>query len=142
MEQSFLDKLERIVEDNLNNEQFGVVELAGEVSLSRFQVHRKLQAITGQSASRFIREVRLKWALELLKKTNSTATDIAYQVGFGSATYFNKCFNEYYGITPGEVKNSESFSVSNDTVAPAITHGSDANSKQLTVDQSPGIRDE
>lgn len=104
MEPHFLQKLEETVLKNLDNDQFGVEELASEVSQSRFQVNRKVKAITGKSVSQFIREIRVKQALNLLKETDFTTSEISYKVGFGSPSYFIKCFSEYYGITPGEVK--------------------------------------
>jgi TolB-like protein/AraC-like DNA-binding protein len=104
MDQDFIQKLTRTVFDNLNNEQFGAEELAVQIGLSRSQIHRRLHQINGQSITQFIREIRLKEAHRLLEKEVGTASEIAYQVGFGSPTYFNKCFHEYYGYTPGEVK--------------------------------------
>lgn len=101
----FLEKLTQIVHANLTNEQFGVEDLARRVGMSRAQLHRKLNAVTGQSVSQFIREYRLQQSLELLKKGDLTAVEVAEQVGFGSATYFNKCFSEYYGYPPGEFKS-------------------------------------
>ncbi len=104
---SFLDSLERILQANLKNEQFGVEDLASEMSLSRFQIYRKLNALTGQSISQYIREYRLKQAMQLLKNGAETVSEISYQVGFNSPAYFNKCFTEFYGITPGEVRKVE-----------------------------------
>ncbi len=51
-----------------------------------------------------IREFRLKKAMEMLKNNVATASEISYQVGFGSPSYFNTCFNEYFGYSPGKVK--------------------------------------
>lgn len=104
-EDLFIEKLRQQIDSNLTNTQFGVEELAKNIGLSRSQLHRKLNATTGQSVSQFIREYRLQLAMSLLKKGELTATEVANQTGFGSATYFNKCFNEYYGFPPGEVKN-------------------------------------
>ena len=89
---------------NLENEKFGVVELAAEIGLSRSQLHRRLQELRGKSTSRFIREYRLEMAMEMLKKNVATASEIAYRVGFSSPTYFNTSFHNYYGYPPGEVK--------------------------------------
>lgn len=105
---TFLDRLTHEVDVNLTNEQFGVEELARKVGMSRSQLHRKLTSATGQSVSQFIREYRLHRAMELLKTGNFTAVEVAEQVGFGSATYFNKCFNDFYGYPPGEVRNRTS----------------------------------
>ena len=101
----FLEKLKKEVHDNLTNDQFGVEELAKNIGMSRSQLHRKLNTATGQSVSQFIREYRLQRGMELLKEGQLNAAEVADRIGFGSATYFNKCFNEYYGYPPGEVKN-------------------------------------
>jgi AraC-like DNA-binding protein/dienelactone hydrolase len=104
MDQDFIRKLTNTVFDYLNNEQFGAEELSSQIGLSRSQIHRRLHQINGQSITQFIREIRLKEAHRLLENNAGTASEIAYEVGFGSPTYFNKCFHEYYGYTPGEVK--------------------------------------
>ncbi len=101
-EQQLIDRLNEIVIANLSNEQFAVSELAREAGLSHPSLHRKLKKISNQSASQFIREVRLKKAMELLQNRAGTVAEIAYEVGFGSSTYFSKCFHEFYGYPPGE----------------------------------------
>jgi len=106
MDQDFIQKLTNTVFENLNNEQFGAEELASQIGLSRSQIHRRLHQINGKSITEFIREIRLKEAHQLLEHNAGTASEIAYQVGFGSPTYFNRCFHEYYGYTPGAVKQT------------------------------------
>src|SRR5688572_25611652 len=105
MSDAFYKQMAEIVEANLSNEQFGVEDLVREVGLSRSQVHRKLQEITGQSISRFIREIRLHRAHEMLVDGAGTASEISYKVGFGSPTYFNKCFVDFFGYSPGDAKS-------------------------------------
>lgn len=102
---TFLGKLRDAVDANLTNDQFGVEELARQMGMSRSQLHRKLTSTTGQSVSQFIREYRLERGMELLRQGELTAAEVADKVGFGSATYFNTCFNEFYGFTPGEARN-------------------------------------
>ena len=97
--------LEQRVEDNLQNEQFGVEELAEGVGMSRSHLHRKLKEATGQSVSQFIREYRLKKARQLLQSEELTVSESAYQVGFGSPTYFSTAFREFYGYPPGEARS-------------------------------------
>ena len=103
----FLAKIESIIHENLCNEQFGVEELAQKMCIDRTQVYRKLKAITNKSVSQYIREFRLKKALELLRNDDASVAEIAYQVGFGSPTYFNKCFHEYYGFSPGQLRKED-----------------------------------
>ncbi len=104
MSKSFIDEVRSIVISNLADENFGVRELASSLSLSSSQTLRKVKAATGKSVNQFIRELRLEKAAKLLKKTDLSAAEIAYQVGFNSASYFNKTFSKYFGITPGEYK--------------------------------------
>lgn len=104
MNQEFLEKLNNLIEHNLENENFGVEELAEAIGKSRSQLHRKLNAINGKSTSQFIREYRLEKAKKMLQNNVATASEIAYKVGFGSPSYFNTCFHDFYGYPPGEVK--------------------------------------
>jgi AraC-like DNA-binding protein len=105
MQKEFIQKLTNIVEANLENEKFGPEELAKETGMSHSNLNRKLKTISNQNASLFIREVRLKKARELLLNEDTTVAEISYRVGFGSPTYFNKCFHEYFGYAPGEMRN-------------------------------------
>ena len=122
MDQVFLKQLNAVIEAHLEDEQFSVEELAMELGLSRSQLHRKLNAINGKSTSQYIREYRLEKAMELLQNNVATASEIAYRVGFGSPTYFNKSFREFYGYPPGEVK-----------IRATLSHGS--NEESLSSDK-------
>lgn len=104
---SFIEEAEAIVLEQLSNEHFGVSELAGAMNMSRSNLLRKIKKDTRLSASQFIRQVRLKQAMELLRQTSMTVSEVSYQVGFGSTSYFIKCFREYYGHPPGEVGKRE-----------------------------------
>jgi TolB-like protein/AraC-like DNA-binding protein/Tfp pilus assembly protein PilF len=99
----FIQQAEAIVLENIANEQFGVSELADAMNMSRSNLLRKIRKDTQLSASQFIRQVRLAKALEMLKQDTLTVSEISYQVGFGSTSYFIKCFREQYGYPPGEV---------------------------------------
>lgn len=103
-EESFIERLTEVVLKNLHNEQFSVSELAQQTGISRSHLHRKLSQVNGQSVSQFIREIRLAEAFKLLKEKDITAAEVAYKVGFNNPSYFNKCFHNHYGFTPGEVK--------------------------------------
>lgn len=104
MDERFLQKLQEHVLQNLQVEDYSVEDLAQEVAFSRSHLYRKLQSLTGLSISQFIRKVRLEKAYELLQDEVATISEIAYSVGFGSSTYFSKCFHEEYGFPPGELK--------------------------------------
>ena len=106
MENPFIDKIRQIILDHLDDENFGVSQLASEIGLSKTQTYRKIKSLTNKSVSRLIREIRLQEAAKLIVATNLNASEISYKVGFSSPSYFNKCFSKYYGVTPGEYKEN------------------------------------
>lgn len=108
MTETFINKIRLIVLKNIENDKFGVSELASELGFSRSQILRKIKAQTEKSANQLIRDIRLEEAVKLLKEGECTASEIAYKVGFSSPSYFNKCFLDQYGFTPGEYKNQNS----------------------------------
>jgi TolB-like protein/AraC-like DNA-binding protein len=120
----FLHNVREAILKNLENERFGVSELADEVAISRFQIHRKLKSLKGLSVSQFIREIRLEEAMKLLKKDVGTASEISFKVGFSSPSYFNKCFQERYGYPPGEVKKMREIPASQQVGIPEQNTGS------------------
>lgn len=107
MNSELIHKLNQITAQNLADENFGPEQLAEKMGMSHSTLHRKLKEFSGQTISQLIREVRLKKAKEILLNKNITVSEIAYKVGFGSASYFNKCFHEYFGAAPGEYKKQE-----------------------------------
>ncbi len=101
----FINQVNALVLENISNEQFGVSELAELMNMSRSNLLRKIKKHTQLSASQFIRQVRLQKGMEMVKEEKLTISEISYQVGFGSSSYFIKCFREHYGYPPGEVFN-------------------------------------
>ena len=106
-ESEFLLKLKSIVEENLSNESFGVSELADAIGMSRSNLLRKVKKLCNLSVSQFIRKIRLENAKEILREGNFNVSEVAYQVGFSSTSYFIKCFRELYGYPPGEIGKQE-----------------------------------
>lgn len=99
----FLQRLMKVIEANYQDENFSVEQLSDEMGMSRSQLHRKLQALTNESASQFIRSFRLQRAMQLLQKKHDSISQIAFDVGFASHPYFNRCFLQQYGCTPSSV---------------------------------------
>lgn len=108
MNDEFIEKMNSIIETNISNGQFGVTELASEIGMSRSNLHRRLKAIEDISISQFIRRVRLERAHSLLNDTNASITEITFECGFNSVSYFTKCFSDHYGYPPGKTKMQES----------------------------------
>ena len=106
-DRSLISRLSDIILQNLENENFGVNELVSRSGMTHYVLIHRLQSATGKTISQFIRETRLKKALELIQNEDLTAAEVAFKTGFGSATYFNTCFNEFYGYPPGAVIKGE-----------------------------------
>ena len=103
MDEQFIKKLTQVIDENLKDEDFGASELAAQLGMSRVTLYRKVKTIIKKSVAEFIRETRLKRAYEMLHQKTGTVSEIAYDVGFSHPQYFNKCFQDYYGVTPGDV---------------------------------------
>lgn len=101
---NFLDHLRQLVQEQMADSDFGVESLASDMSLSRVQLYRKVKALTGRTPVDIIRLSRLNRAKVLLAQGNKNISEVAYDVGFSSPSYFTKCFKEEYGMLPGEVK--------------------------------------
>src|SRR5690606_25209945 len=103
VEGDFLTRLKTVCETHLADPELTAEGLAGLMNMSRTQLHRKLQGVFGTSATGFIRTQRIKLACGLLSYgKDETISKIAYQVGFSTVSYFNKCFKEQMGCTPIE----------------------------------------
>ena len=72
--------------------------------MSGSQLYRKLKALTGKSTAIYIRSIRLAQAYELLRQTDMTVSEIAYEVGFKNTAYFSRCFSEQYGKSPKYIR--------------------------------------
>lgn len=102
---AFIRKLRKTLEDHINDEAFGIMQLARAMQVSRTQLHNKLKALTGKSTSQVIRTIRLQKAKVLLLSSDMNVSEVAYAVGFKNTTYFSSCFSEEFGIPPSELKN-------------------------------------
>ncbi len=104
-DEKFIKKVLEIIEAHMDDESFSIEELSREVGYSNMHLYRKIKALAGQTPSQFLRTIRLKRAAALLSKESDNVTQIAYSVGFSSLSYFNKCFKEQFGVTPGKFAN-------------------------------------
>ena len=98
----FLCRAMQVVEAHLDDAGFSAERFAREVGLSATHLHRKLKALTGHSATEFVRMVRLKRAAYLIEKGRGNIAEIAYAVGFNNPSYFAARFRELYGVAPSE----------------------------------------
>ena len=104
--QTFIEKVEKIVVDNLQNQSFEITELASQVGISRSSLQRKIKKTVNMSPSEFIREIRLKKAVALLNSDEYNIDEIAVIVGFNSTSYFIRSFKKKYEMTPTAYKQN------------------------------------
>jgi AraC-like DNA-binding protein len=103
LDEKFMKKVKDIIEMHISEEEFSIEDFGKEVGMSRMQIHRKLKALTGKSATHFIRSVKLFKAREMIEKQEETISEIAYSLGFSSPAYFTRCFKEEYGYPPSDL---------------------------------------
>lgn len=102
LDTEFIHKVRGVVEAHLGESGFEVEDLCKELGMSRTNLHRKLKALTDSSATEFMRKLRLERAAQLLREGKHSVSEVAYQVGFESLSYFSKTFQEIYGISPSD----------------------------------------
>jgi TolB-like protein/AraC-like DNA-binding protein len=100
----FIEHLSKIILDNLGNENFGVKEFINASGLNRNYLSHRIKSIKNTTVNQFITEVKLEKAREFLLEGTYTSEEVAFNVGFNSATYFNKCFRHHFGYPPGDIK--------------------------------------
>lgn len=101
-EEAFLNQLLDAINAHLGDSNFGVDWLADEMSLSRRQLERRIEAVVGETPAELIRRMRLERASQMLKSHAGTVSEIAYASGFNSASHFSKVFREVYGESPSQ----------------------------------------
>jgi len=100
MDQQFVKKAIDVVQKHMAEDGFNASTFAREMALSRVQLHRKIKALTNKTTTEFIRTIRLNRAASLLKTQTANVTEIAYEVGFSSLSYFTSSFTAQFGSTP------------------------------------------
>ena len=102
LDQQFLHEMIHAIERHISNPEFTVVDLARDLGVSRSQLFKRVQTVTGKSPLEVIREIRLQHAAQLLEKSQLSISEIAYQVGFNNPKYFARYFKEVYHVLPSE----------------------------------------
>ena len=107
-DQILLEKIMKIINENIADSDLNVEVLASGVGMSRVHMHRKLKELTNQSARDFIRSIRLKQAAELLSTKKIGISELAYALGFSNLSHFSNSFHEFYGMSPKEYAQKHS----------------------------------
>ncbi|AWG22627.1 hybrid sensor histidine kinase/response regulator [Flavobacterium faecale] len=108
-DENFLKQAIDIVEKHMMDTEFSVEMLVKEMNISRSNLYLKIKELTGLSSSEFIRNIRLKRAVQLFEKSDYSVKEIMYMTGFNTASYFSKCFKKQFGVIPSKyIRLSES----------------------------------
>lgn len=107
IDKEFLKKVTDVIQENLSSSTFDVVQLADALAMSKSSLYRKTKAIIGLSPVEFIRNVRLKQGVKMLKNKSISVSEVAYICGFSNPKYFSTCFKEEFGVTPKEFQKSD-----------------------------------
>lgn len=96
------------IRSNISEPELSVEEMAKNLNMSRTNLHRKIKMLTGQSPVELIKTIRMKQAAYFLKKGSLTISEVAYEVGYNSLSYFSSSFTSYWGVSPSVyIKNSQ-----------------------------------
>jgi len=101
-DQVLIEKILKIINENISDSDLNVEMLAEGVGMSRVHMHRKLKELTNMSARDFIKSIRLKQASDLLTNQKLTVSEVAYALGFVNLSHFSNTFREFYGMSPKE----------------------------------------
>lgn len=105
-EPEYVQKIRRVVEKHLAEADFSVGALCHECHICQPQLYRKLTALSGLSPIHFIHSIRLQKAKELLRQTDLTIAEVAYETGFNSPAYFTRLYVKTFGMTPSEYRKN------------------------------------
>ncbi|NDW10237.1 hybrid sensor histidine kinase/response regulator transcription factor [Dysgonomonas sp. 520] len=105
-DQDFMSSVITIIEDNIDNNEFMVEDLASKVGMSRTVFFKKIKSLTGLAPIEFIRDIVIQRAAQLLETGQYSVKEVSYMVGFSDSKYFSKCFKKKYNMTPSEYKRN------------------------------------
>ena len=105
LDNDFLQKVTAIIEENLETDKLDIAFIAEKMCMSHSTLYRKIKGLTEMSANEFIRKIKMRKSLELLKDGYSIS-EIAYMLGFSSSAYFRICFKDEFGMSPTEYMKS------------------------------------
>lgn len=103
-EEKFINKVRRILEENLSNEDFGIHQLCETLAMSRSQLYRKFSSLTDLTVHQFIMTLKLQKAKELLLTSNMNVSEVAYDTGFKNISHFSRVFKKEFGHNPSRFK--------------------------------------
>lgn len=102
VDKEFLTRVIQLVDEHMDDPDFGVEKLARKVAMSPPILYKKIKAVSNMSVNEFVKSLRLKKAAQLLQQTDMTVYEVAYNVGYNDRKYFSREFKKQFGKTPSE----------------------------------------
>ena len=103
-EVDFMDRATQLVEQHMADSDYTVEQLARDLCMERTGLYKRLTSLAELSPVVFIRSIRLRRAAQLIRQGQHTITEVAELTGFGSVSYFSKCFQREFGCKPSAYK--------------------------------------
>lgn len=103
----FIKRLNEVIKDNINNPELDINFISAAIGMSRSSFYNKLKSVTDVSGSEYINRIRLEYAINLIKSTDLSFTEISEMSGFASSKYFSTVFKQYIGMTPTQFRSKE-----------------------------------
>lgn len=104
-DKQFLNKIKEEVINNIDNSDFFIDDLAMAMAMSRTVFFKKLKSLTGLAPIEFVRDIKIRYAAELIETQQYTIKEVSFMVGFSDTKYFTQCFKNIFSMTPSEYKN-------------------------------------
>ena len=107
IDEEFLNKVISSIQTHISDSDFDINRLSSELCMSRSTLSRKLKTITGQTPIDFVHNIKMKNACRLLKETDKSITEIAYELGIDDSRYFSRRFKETFKMTPTQYRDAD-----------------------------------
>ncbi|MBD0404683.1 DNA-binding response regulator [Flammeovirga sp. EKP202] len=99
-----IKKITTLIEESISDPEFNVQSIQKEIGMSQSSLYKKIKQQTGKSSTEFLRDIRLKYAAQLLKKSSLPVAEVMLKVGFLDVKYFRTVFKNKFGTTPSQYR--------------------------------------
>ena len=114
VDQAFLNKMNKLIHDNLSNDELSAKFLTDQLAMSRASLYNKVKALTGMGVNDYINRIRIERSVYLLTNTDMSINEISYEVGFSYPRYFSTSFKQVKGMTPTRFKEENKKKIMNE----------------------------
>ncbi|MDB2606999.1 ATP-binding protein [Zobellia sp.] len=102
IDKDFMCKVSHLIDENISNADLNTSFLCNELGVSSSKLYRKIKELTDLSPNEFVRTVRLKKSVQLLKTKKYNVSEVTDLVGFNDPLYFSRRFKKQFGFPPSK----------------------------------------